>query len=366
MFSGVFEGKKVLVTGHTGFKGAWLSIWLHKLGASVVGFSDRIPTQPSLFVEAKVNELIDHRLGDVRDFGAVVATIEDVRPDFLIHLAAQSIVSLSYDNPVDTISTNVLGTANVLNALRLSELKCVAIIVTSDKCYFNQEWHWGYRESDQLGGKDIYSGSKAAAELVFHSFFSSFFGSNDCPLRLASGRAGNVIGGGDWAKDRIVVDCMRNWSIGRKVEIRNPYATRPWQHVLEPISGYLTLAANLASSRQSSGESFNFGPTVGQNRTVIDLIETLGKRWKSKGRDVQVCIQEANSFQEARLLKLNCDKALAKLGWAPNLDYYECVDFVGDWYFDFYSCRKNVRKMTLRQIEQYEDIAVRRSMVWTR
>lgn len=365
MFQDLYRGKKILITGHTGFKGAWLSTWLIKLGAHVTGFSDRVPTEPSLFNVAQLSKRMDHRLGDIRDLRAIRSLINEIRPDFIFHLAAQAIVSTSYDFPIDTISTNVLGTANVLDTLRSIKHSCIAVIITSDKCYENVEWPWGYKEADHLGGKDIYSASKAAAEVIFHSYFHSFFNKPNTTVRMATGRAGNVIGGGDWAKDRIVVDCMRSWSEGRPVEIRSPSATRPWQHVLEPLSGYLTLGATLADSDRLVGESFNFGPLSEQNRTVLELLTDLSRPWSfAKPEDAYSVIADI-PFHEAGLLKLNCDKALFHLKWQPNLYYAECVKFVSEWYHNFYRGFKDGFSMTLEQIEQYETLAVTRGLIWT-
>ncbi len=364
MFNNVYDGKKVLVTGHSGFKGAWLSAWLIKLGAQVVGISDCVPTNPSLFDAAGLKKYIDHRSGDIRDLSFLTSLINEARPDFLFHLAAQAIVSTSYERPIDTITTNVIGTANVLEALRKLNHFCAAVIITSDKCYENVEWAWGYKETDQLGGKDIYSGSKGAAEIVFRSYFHSFFNEQSCRVRPATARAGNVIGGGDWAKDRIVADCMRRWSNGLPVDIRNPHATRPWQHVLEPLSGYLTLGESLSRSEQYSGESYNFGPPSNQNRTVIDLITDLSRCWHSNKQDQAYRINADKNFSEAELLKLNCDKALFDLKWESSLDYIECVNLVSDWYFQFYHS-VDALELTLSQIEQYELKAIERKRVWT-
>lgn len=364
MFNHRYHGKKVLITGHTGFKGSWLSTWLVKLGARVVGMSDCIPTDPSLFEAAGLKKCIDHRIGDIRDLPSLVSLIEETRPDFVFHLAAQAIVSTSYQYPIDTITTNVLGTANVLEALRRVNHPCVAVIITSDKCYENVEWLWGYKETDHIGGKDIYSGSKGAAEVIFHSYFHSFFNKPCSQVRLATGRAGNVIGGGDWAKDRIVVDCMRNWSEKRPVEIRSPRATRPWQHVLEPLSGYLTLGAALAKSNQIAGESFNFGPRSEQNRTVQELLTDLSRYWNFDVPERAYHVTADVPFHEAGLLKLNCDKALFHLKWESNLEYSDCVKFVSEWYYGFYHS-SDAFDMTLQQIEQYELKAVQRNLIWT-
>lgn len=366
MFGNVYRDKRVFITGHTGFKGSWLTTWLLKLGAHVTGFSDCVPTNPSLFEVGDISERIDHQIGDIRNLPRLRQALLDAKPDFIFHLAAQAIVSTSYVQPIDTITTNVVGTANVLEALRGLEHPCVAVVVTSDKCYENVEWPWGYKETDHLGGKDIYSGSKGAAEVIFHSYYHSFFAKDGHPVRMATGRAGNVIGGGDWAKDRIVVDCMRNWSEGRPVEIRSPRATRPWQHVMEPLSGYLTLGAALSASPSLIGESFNFGPRSEQNRTVLDLLNALSAHWQFAHPDHAYRVTADIPFHEAGLLKLNCDKALFHLRWEPNLEYNDCVRFVSEWYYNYYKTKSNMFDFTVNQIEQYEHRAAERGLVWAR
>jgi CDP-glucose 4,6-dehydratase len=366
MFEQAYAGKRVLVTGHTGFKGSWLTTWLLKLGATVAGFSDCVPTEPSMFEKTGLADNIEHHLGDVRDLAAVTKVIEEFKPDFVFHLAAQAIVSTSYSDPVGTITTNVVGTANVLEALRLLNPHCVAIMITSDKCYENVEWVWGYKETDHLGGRDIYSGSKGAAEVIIHSYVESFMRKPGCNVRVATGRAGNVIGGGDWARDRIVVDCMRGWSEGKPVEIRSPSATRPWQHVLEPLSGYLTLGAALARDAKLHGESFNFGPRSEQNRTVLDLLKDLSAAWNFADTGDAYQVTANIPFHEAGLLKLNCDKALFHLKWEANLQYVELVDFVSDWYYRYYRESADMFALTQAQIGAYEQRAQERGLVWTR
>lgn len=366
MFSNVYAGKKVLVTGHTGFKGSWLTTWLLKLGAQVAGFSNNIPTEPSIFEETGLESRIQHYVGDIRDLSAVKNVLEEVQPDFLFHLAAQPIVSTSYDQPVETMMTNVIGTVHVLDALRQLNPECVAIMITSDKCYENVEWIWGYKETDQLGGRDIYSGSKGAAEVAIHSYYHSFFKRSDCKVRIATGRAGNVIGGGDWAKDRIVVDCMRNWAVGKPVEIRSPSATRPWQHVLEPLSGYLALGAALASDPALSGEAFNFGPRAEQNRTVLELLTDLSKYWNFITIEAAYTVTDNIPFHEAGLLKLNCDKALFNLRWQANLEYAECVQLVSQWYYGFYKEDADMYALTMDQISAYERRAEARGLEWSK
>ena len=359
-----YQGKKVLVTGHTGFKGSWLTSWLLKLGAKVCGLSDQIPTNPSMFVELGLDQKIENHFCDIRDFEGVSKILTEFAPDYVFHLAAQPIVSVSYEDPLSTISTNVMGTAVLLEALRLWNQPCNVVVITSDKCYENVEWVFGYKETDHLGGKDIYSGSKGAAEVIFHAYYNSFFKKPKNKIRLATGRAGNVIGGGDWAKDRIVVDCMKNWAEGKIVELRSPESTRPWQHVLEPLSGYLTLGSQLNSDNRLLGESFNFGPRSEQNRTVLELLKDLSQQWNFNKAEDAYSVTDNIPFHEAGLLKLNCDKALFNLRWEANLSYKECVKMVGVWYYSFYKMEKDMYKLTLDQITQYEDLAMKRDLIW--
>ncbi|CNJ88943.1 CDP-glucose 4,6-dehydratase [Yersinia enterocolitica] len=367
MFNNIYSGKKVMITGHTGFKGAWLTSWLLKLGAKVCGVSKEIPTEPSMFEELKLKEKIEHHFCDIRDFEEIKEIILGYKPDFLFHLAAQAIVSESYIDPLTTISTNVIGTANILESLRSLESNCIAIIITSDKCYENVEWVWGYKETDAVGGRDIYSGSKGAAEVIFHAYQQSFFKDKNSHIKLATGRAGNVIGGGDWAKDRIVVDCMNNWAKGQAVELRSPSATRPWQHVLEPLSGYLTLGASLYKNAEKlHGESFNFGPKAEQNRTVLELMSDLSRSWYIDDESKAYKITDDIPFHEAGLLKLNCDKALFHMKWEANLSYKECVAMVGEWYYSFYHKKMNMNELTISQIDHYETLAKSRGLVWTK
>jgi CDP-glucose 4,6-dehydratase len=363
MFSDMFTDKKVLVTGNTGFKGSWLTVWLLKLGARVYGISKDIPSQPSMFEELGLRQKITHYQQDIRDVDKLCALVAEIKPDFVFHLAAQPIVSLSYQDPIETLSSNVMGTANVLEALRRSAHPCCAVIVTSDKCYDNVEWVWGYRESDRLGGKDIYSGSKGAAELVFKSYFHSFFAHSE--IKVASARAGNVIGGGDWAADRIVPDCMRAWSIGRPVTIRNPHATRPWQHVLEPLSGYLALAQALVQNPGNvNGESFNFGPSAEQNYSVARIIEDLSPFWGFKAPSDSYQVSGGAAFAESKLLKLNCDKALHSITWLPSLEYGRMIEYVASWYYTYYKKPEPIYEFTLDQISRYETEAARKGLQW--
>jgi len=364
IFGHTYRGRRVLITGHTGFKGSWLTAWLLKLGAEVVGVSKDVPTQPAMFEALALNRRIKHVQADIRDLATMRDLMAAEKPDFVFHLAAQAIVSTAYSNPGETMTTNVIGTMNILEVLRLLERSCVAVIITSDKCYDNVEWVWGYRETDGLGGKDIYSGSKGAAELVIKSYLHSYFKGGH-PVRLAIGRAGNVIGGGDWARDRLVADCVRAWSEGRAVEIRSPRATRPWQHVLEPLSGYLVLGQALAQTPRMHGEAFNFGPKAELNHTVVDLLTDLSRSWGFESPDQAYRIAGNVPFHEASLLKLNCDKALSHLKWESNLHYAETIRLVGDWYRAYYREHADMYAMTMGQIEAYESLATERQRIWT-
>jgi CDP-glucose 4,6-dehydratase len=365
MFSNIYQNKKVLITGHTGFKGTWLTAWLLELGASVIGVSKGIPTNPSMFNELKLEDKIKNYREDIRDLPKMIDIVSTEKPDFIFHLAAQPIVSTSYSDPVETISSNVVGTMNILEALRASNHKCIGIIITSDKAYDNVEQVWGYKEDDKMGGRDIYSGSKGAAELIIKSYYHSFFNKPDCNIKLATVRAGNVIGGGDWAQDRIVVDCIKAWSQGQIVEIRSPSATRPWQHVLEPLSGYLNLGQALFNGANLHGESFNFGPKAEQSHSVEQLLEDLSKYWHFKDVEDAFTVTDNVPFHEAGLLKLNCDKALFYLEWQANMCYRDTIKFTSEWYYDFYNSDKNILDVTMDQINEYENMAKEKGLIWT-
>ena len=366
MFSNIYKNKTVLVTGHTGFKGSWLTTWLLKLDAKVIGFSKDIPTNPSMFRELGLERHIKHIVADICDLKAVTDTIMNEKPDFIFHLAAQALVSVSYSDPIETITTNVIGTTNILEALKLSNHSCVGVFITSDKCYDNVEWEWGYKETDALGGKDIYSGSKGSAEVLFKSYFHSFLNSDRSNVKVATARAGNVVGGGDWAKDRIVPDCMRAWSKNEIVQIRSPRATRPWQHVLEPLSGYLVLGQQLYLDNDLSGECFNFGPMSQYSHTVEDILKDMSQYWNIKDSSKGYQIIGDIKFHEAGLLKLNCDKALFHLKWVPTLSYDQLVAFTGSWYFNFYKDLEEMLDFTSGQIEKYEQIAISKENQWTK
>jgi CDP-glucose 4,6-dehydratase len=359
-----FEGKKVLVTGHTGFKGVWLSLWLSKLGAQVFGVSLSVPTEPSHYVAAGLDGRVqDYRL-DIRDAGALKSLVHEIQPDFVFHLAAQALVRRSYADPVDTWQTNTMGTINLLEALRRLEKPCVAVLITSDKCYDNVEWVWGYRETDALGGPDPYSASKGAAELAIRSYVKSFFPA-DGKVRIGVGRAGNVIGGGDWAEDRIVPDCMRAWSRGETVPLRNPLATRPWQHVLEPLSGYLNLALALSENAALHGQPFNFGPPAQQNHSVGELVTAMTGHW-DQVRWEDVSAQYGGPY-ESGLLKLNCDKALHHLRWRAVWDFDVTVRETALWYRRYYEQPlQSIADFSLSQIQAYVDAAQKQGLAWAR
>ena len=361
IFSNTFQNSSVLLTGHTGFKGSWLAVWLKLLGANITGISLEPPSNPSHFEVAKVSELLeDYRL-DIRKSDSLKNLMIEKQPDFVFHLAAQPLVRQSYINPIETYSTNVIGTLNLLEGLREIKKKCTVVIITSDKCYDNVEWIWGYRENDKLGGTDPYSASKGAAELLIRSHVKSFFPKHGL-VRIAVGRAGNVIGGGDWAKDRIVSDCVLSWANEDTVKLRNPMATRPWQHVLEPLSGYLTLACELEKNPNLVGEPFNFGPPSNQNHSVKELVSEMSKHWENV-RWEELSESEENPY-ESGLLKLNCDKALHLLNWEPVLSFKETVRITADWYSSYYKKPNIISEITLSNIKEYQLLAKNKGLRW--
>lgn len=359
----LFEDKSVLITGHTGFKGSWLAAWLFSLGARVTGVAQTPPSNPSHFEVAGLADILeDHRI-DIRNGDELKRVVSKTQPDFVFHLAAQSLVRESYLRTVETYQTNVMGTLNLLEALRDLKKFTVAILITSDKCYDNLEWIWGYRETDKLGGKDPYSASKGSAELLIRSHVDSFFPKVG-KIRIGVGRAGNVIGGGDWALDRVVPDCIRSWAKGECVKLRNPHATRPWQHVLEPLSGYLSLANELHHRNILHGEAFNFGPPGHQNHSVLELVQSMSRYWD------KVCWEEISDSDklpyESGLLKLNCDKALHYLHWESVLSFNETLRMTTEWYRSFYENPSKIRNVTLSHIKNYENHARDKEMEWVK
>ena len=344
-----------MITGHTGFKGSWLTAWLLSLGAEITGISLPEDNENSLFNLIIQGQSIQDLRVDIRNHQKLKEKILNIKPDFIFHLAAQALVNESYAKPVETWSTNCIGTINLLDSAR--ELtKCVVIIITSDKCYENNEWVWGYRENDKLGGADPYSASKAAAELAFKSYFKSYFSNkSESGIRIASVRAGNVIGGGDWSPNRIIPDCVKAWSKNEVVKLRNPDSTRPWQHVLEPLSGYLNLASNLFHGSKLNGESFNFGPSANDNFSVKDLVTEMSNYWDSV-KWTQITNRN-NDIHESTLLKLSCDKAFNYLNWRSVLSFKQTVKMTSEWYRNFYEKTSSIGEYTFNQIKEYQIIA---------
>ena len=348
-FAGFYRGKKVLVTGHTGFKGGWLTVWLRMMGSVVCGFSLPPDTTPNVFRAARVEDGIVSVMGDVRDRGAVAAAFRQFEPEIVIHCAAQALVRRSYRDPVDTYATNVMGTVHVLEAVRQTQSVRALVVVTSDKCYENREWERGYCEGDAMGGFDPYSSSKGAAELVTGAYRRSFFGHEDSPV-IASARAGNVIGGGDWSEDRLVPDIARGIASGRPILIRRPESVRPWQHVLEPLRGYLLLAQRLWEQGQDYAEAWNFGPKETDAIAVRKLAERMITAW---GRGELKIQADRDAPHEAHWLRLDCRKAAERLGWTPVLDLRRAVEWTVEWYRGYYQNPSFARELTETQIARY-------------
>lgn len=347
-----WKDKKVLVTGHTGFKGSWLSVWLQNMGANLIGYSLPPPTTPSLFSIACLDKGMTSVIGDVRDFTQLQSVIAEHRPEIIFHMAAQSLVRHSYDNPVETYATNVMGTVHLLEAVR--QVGCVKAIVniTSDKCYENQEWPWGYRENEPMGGFDPYSNSKGCAELITSAFRNSFFNPEDFDthgVALASARSGNVIGGGDWAKDRLIPDIMRAISEGKPVVVRNPDSIRPWQHVLEPLSGYLLLAQKLFQEGKEFAQAWNFGPNDEDAKPVSWIATHLTQMW---GKDASWKLDGKKHPHEAHYLKLDCSKAKSQIGWSPTWNLETTLHAIVSWHKE-YLAQKDMRVVVTDQINAF-------------
>jgi CDP-glucose 4,6-dehydratase len=405
-FGGAYRGKRVFLTGHTGFKGSWLSEWLLGLGAHVTGYSLPPHTKPALFSQLRLASRLEHVQGDICDLAKLTQTLRAAKPDFVFHLAAQAIVRKSYARPAETFAVNAQGTAHVLDALRSYRRPCAVVLVTTDKCYENREWVYGYREDDRLGGHDPYSASKAAAEIIIAAYRRSFFMRH--PVRIASARAGNVIGGGDWASDRIVPDCIRSLQAGQRIAVRNPKATRPWQHVLEPLSGYLWLAAllydqrsevrdqksEIRSQRSEVGDqrseiidpkpvpssvlrppssvlrppssdlasAFNFGPSHDANRTVEELVVEMLKHWPGRWEDQS----DPQAPHEAGLLQLSTDKAHALLRWSPVWSFSAAVEQTVNWYRETREAPQQAPDLTRQQIQRYQADAAKAEVPWAR
>ena len=355
-----WANKKVLITGHTGFKGSWLTMWLNILGARVAGISNNFPSFPNHYESLNLNKKILSKNLDIRNLESLKKFIKKYQPDFVFHLAAQSIVKVAYENPIQTWSTNAIGTVNILESLRQLKKKCIAIIITSDKCYENLEIKRGYHENDRLGGKDPYSASKASADIAIRSYISSFFSDKNNNVLIATARAGNVIGGGDWSPNRLIPDCIRSWSKKKKVLIRSPNSTRPWQHVLEAIYGYITLAINLNKNKNLHGQAFNFGPVNNQNYKVISVIKLMKGYWQNVSWKLYK--NKNKIFKESSLLKLNSQKAKLKLKWKSVLTFKVNIYVVANWYKNFYLNSNSTYKLTLSQIEFYEKILDKRAV----
>jgi len=362
LFNEIYRDKSILVTGHTGFKGSWLSQWLVELGARVTGISIDIPTKPSHFVAIKLKKKMNHIFVDIRNFKDLKEIFEQIQPDMVFHLAAEAIVRKSYDDPRSTFGTNVLGTVNVLECINQTPSVKAGIIITSDKCYENKGVDYSYCENDKLGGSDPYSASKACAEIVSTSYIRSFF-SNNSIQRVATARAGNVIGGGDWSTDRLVPDCIKAWSKKESPLIRNPNSVRPWQHVLEPLSGYLWLGAKLINQPEKThGEAFNFGPINNVNKSVSLVLKKMKKNWSNVSWKKDASDQGIK--KEAALLNLNCNKARRRLGWQSILSLENSIRMTIEWYKQFYQNKSNISEITKKQIHTYERIGKKRNQRW--
>ncbi|MBU3190609.1 CDP-glucose 4,6-dehydratase [Clostridium bowmanii] len=360
VFNDKYRGKKVLITGHTGFKGSWLSIWLKNLGAEVIGYSLETPTEPSLFKTCKLDEKITSIVGDVRDEEKLDDIFHKYKPEIVFHLAAQPLVRLSYIEPRMTYETNVMGAVNVLEVARKSDSVKAVIVVTTDKCYENKEWVYGYRETDSLGGHDPYSSSKGCVELITTSYINSFY--KEKGIALASVRAGNVIGGGDWAEDRLIPDFVRSVSEKKSIVIRNPLATRPWQHVLEPLSGYLWLGVLMLSDKEKYSSGWNFGP---RDTDILNVDEILNLAIKSWGKGI-IEIDKSEQPHEANLLKLDISKVKAHLKWYPVYEVNMAVDKTIQWYKTYYeNNNSNMYRYTLKQIDEYEKQAKIQNLIWS-
>ncbi len=352
MDTSFWKSRKVFVTGHTGFKGSWLSMWLLSMGAEICGYALDPPTEPSLNRLLELDSQLQSVRGDVRDLAALEAAMRGFAPEVVIHLAAQPLVRLSYQSPVETYSVNVLGAVHLLDVIRRTPSVRAVVVVTSDKCYENQEWHWPYREHEPMGGHDPYSSSKGCAELVTSAYRRSFFSADQYPqhrVAVASARAGNVIGGGDWALDRLVPDIMRAFSAGEPVVIRNPEAVRPWQHVLEPLAGYIELAERLYADGPAFAEGWNFGPADSDARPVGYLVSELARLWGDTARWQSIAPEDVH---EAHLLRLDSSKARARLGWSPHWSLDETLVHIVEWYKGFH-LGEDVRTITLNQIQTF-------------
>lgn len=362
-FGNTYYKKKVLITGNTGFKGSWLTLWLLELGAYVYGISKDIPTNPSLFQTLSLENKIIHKYIDINNYNDLSNNVNEIKPDFIFHLAAQPIVIESFINPINTFQTNILGTANLLDVVRINNLSTKIIIITSDKCYQNNNELWSYRESDMLGGKDPYSASKGACELVVKSYYESYFKNSNCIITTV--RAGNVIGGGDWSDNRIIPDIMNSFFNKNILNLRNPNSTRPWQHVLEPLSGYLSLGFYMCKDKSLNGESFNFGPNSDELYTVSELVNSLLNFLKKESIETFQINKIAPKYDEAKFLKLNCDKSLLKLNWKSVLDFDTTCQYTANWYNNYYTNSNSILEYTIGQIKDYSEKAKFKKINWS-
>ena len=362
LFSGIYKDKTVLVTGHTGFKGSWLCFWLKQMGAKVIGYSLEAPTNPN-HIEL-LNLDIVSIIGDIRDLDKLNQVFNEYKPDIVFHLAAQPLVRLSYENPIETYETNVMGTLKVFEASRINNVKAI-VNITSDKAYENREWIWGYRENDPMGGYDPYSSSKGCADILTNSYRNSFFNIKDYKIKhntlLATCRAGNVIGGGDWAKDRLITDIMLSVSQGKKVSIRNPKATRPWQHVLEPLSGYLHIGQKLLEEKVEFADAWNFGPSDEGSICVEEVVKNVKKHWDKIDYEINI---DPNQLHEANLLKLDCSKVHILLKWKDVWDSQTTFEKTVKWYKSFYEEDKNI--LTEQDLDSYIYDAKLKEIEWSK
>ncbi len=365
MFNNFYKGKKVLITGHTGFKGSWLTQWLSELGADITGYSLEPPTDPSLFKILKLEYKINHIEADIRNIEKLKETFLNYKPEIVFHLAAQPLVRVSYNDPVETFDTNVMGVVNIFEAVKASKSVKIFINVTTDKCYENKEWIYGYKETDAMGGYDPYSSSKGCSELITNSYRNSFFNTKDYGIKhhtaISSARAGNVIGGGDWALDRLIPDCIKSIVEEKIIKIRNPYANRPWQHVLEPLSGYLNLALLMNEKPKELSSGWNFGPFDNDILYVDKIVKKLIEYWGS-GKYI---VKNNNEPHEANLLKLDISKASYYLNWQPVYNTYTAIEKTVDWYKEYYINKKiNIKDFTLNQINDYTNLARNKNIKW--
>jgi CDP-glucose 4,6-dehydratase len=360
-FNNIYKNRRVLVTGHTGFKGSWLCAWLNKLGADVTGYALAPPTQPNHYecLNLDINSVIN----DIRDYEALINIFKEFKPEIIFHLAAQPSVLVSYKNPIDTLSTNVIGTAHVLEASQQTSSVTAVVIVTTDKCYENEEWLYGYRENDDLGGHDLYSASKACAEIVTASYRRSFFSSkhsDNYKLLVATARAGNVIGGGDWTDDRLIPDVFRAVAQSKSVKVRNPDSTRPWQHVLEPLSGYLLLGEKLLEGFPQFANAWNFGPAIESNMKTVDIINMMAEYWNAISAEIAI---NKEAPHEAGLLMLDSTKAKMQMGWKPVWGIETTIEKTVDWYREYI---EKGNAITIDQIEHYATDATNKNITWSK